>query len=147
LMGRKILRDKGAALSVLIDELNEFSGLLANRGGVFDTMSRRFAAALSALESATSWYIEHYPQDPDLGSAVGVDFLMLAGNVVCGWLMVKSAIAAKNNIDEGSTDAFLNNKINTACYFCEHILPRSEALATVVQAGSMSTMGIKAEDF
>ena len=84
--------------------------------------------------------------DPDRGSAVGVDYLMLAGYVLAGWLMGRAALAAQRHLDNGSSDGFYPRKIKTAVYFGERILPRSRALAVMVGAGSGSTMAIGAED-
>ncbi len=86
-------------------------------------------------------------EDPDLGSAVGVDYMMLAGNVACAWLMGRAAIAAQKHIDAGSGDHFYANKIKTAVFFAEHILPRSEAQVVMVKAGSASVMAIDADIF
>ncbi len=72
---------------------------------------------------------------------------MLMGYVVTGWLMAKSAVAAKRMIDQGSDDIFYCNKINTANFFCEHIVPRAEGLKSTVLSGSASTMSIGIESF
>jgi len=147
LMGRKMLRDKGHAMGELIQELKEFSRELAGKHADFVAISERFTPALAALEDATSWYLQNSATDADLGSAVGVDYMMLAGNVVCAWLMGKSAMAAQKHIDAGSSDDFYAHKINTAVYFAEHILPRSEAQAVMVKSGSASIMAIDADRF
>jgi len=147
LMGRKILRDKGQAISELIDELTDFDRELSRQDGEIAAIAKRFSTALAAMREATSWYLQNAVEDPDLGGAVGVDFMMLMGNVVCGWLLARSAIAAKKHMDAGSSDKFYPNKVKTARYFAEHILPRSEALSTVVQAGSASSMSIGADIF
>jgi hypothetical protein len=147
LMGRKILRDKGQAILELIDELTAFDRELSSQDGDIAAIAKRFSAALAAMQEATSWYLQNAVEDPDLGGAIGVDFMMLVGNVVCGWLLARSAIAAKKHMDAGSSDEFYPNKVKTARYFAEHILPRSEALSTVVQAGSASSMSIDAEIF
>ena len=147
LMGRKLLRDKGYAMAGLIEDLEAFNKELAAGEGYLATIGARFTAALAALEDATSWYLQNAPTDPDLGSAVGVDYLMLAGNVVCAWLMGKAAVAAQKHIDAGNSDDFYAHKINTAVYFAEHILPRSEAQAVMVKSGSASIMAIDADRF
>jgi len=72
---------------------------------------------------------------------------MLAGNVVCAWLMGRSAIASQKHIDAGSSDSFYPRKISTAVYFAEHVLPRAQAQALMVQAGSASIMAIDVDDF
>jgi len=147
LMGRKMLRDKGHAMGELIQELKAFSGELAGEQADFAAIGERFTPALTALEDATRWYLQNSATDADLGSAVGVDYMMLAGNVVCAWLMGKAAVAAQKHIDAGSSDDFYAHKINTAVYFAEHILPRSEAQAVMVKSGSASIMAIDADRF
>jgi len=147
LMGRKMLRDKGHAMGELIEDLKSFSKELAAAEGDFAAIGTRFSPALDALEDATSWYLQNSAADPDLGSAVGVDYLMLAGNVVSAWLMGRAALAAQKHIDAGSKDDFYAHKIKTAVYFAEHILPRSEAQAVMVKSGSASIMAIDAERF
>ncbi len=147
LMGRKMLRDKGQAMGLLIEELTAFSHQLSSAEGDFALIATRFAVALGAFETATAWYLQQVADDPDLGSAVGVDFTMMAGNVVCAWLMARAALAAQKHIDAGSQDRFYHHKISTAVFFAERILPRSEALAAMVMSGSASAMSIAADEF
>ena len=147
LMGRKMLRDKGRSMAELIEEMNAFNHELSVAGGDFVLIGNRFTAGLGALEEATGWYLQNAVEDPDLGGAVGVDYMMLAGNVTCAWLMGRAAIAAQKHIDAGSSDHFYANKIKTAVFFAEHILPRSEAQVVMVKTGSSSVMAIDAESF
>ena len=147
LMGRKMLRDQGEAMAMLLQEMSGFADELASLEADFAAMTTRFKAALAAFEKATKWYLQQVSEDPDLGSAVGVDYLMLAGNVVGAWLLARSAIAAQQEIEAGSSDQFYRHKIATAAFFAERILPRSEALATMVMSGSASTMAIDADEF
>ena len=147
LMGRKMLRDKGQAMSELITQMQQFTPQLTGLGEAGAIISSRFESALKALEDATSSYLQNIEDDPDLGSAVGVDYLMLAGNVIGAWLMGKSAIAANKHINAGNDDLFYTHKISTAVFFAEHILPRSEAQLVMVKSGSASVMSIEAADF
>ena len=147
LMGRKMLRDKGQAMAELIEELKAFGHELSAAEGDFAAIGLRFTAALAALEDATSWYLQNVAEDPDLGSAIGVDYMMLAGNVVCAWLMGRAALAARKHIDAGSSDHFFPHKIKTALFFAERILPRSEAQAVMIKSGSASVMAIDADIF
>jgi acyl-CoA dehydrogenase len=147
LMGRKMLRDKGQAMAELIEELSAFGHKLSAAGDDFAAIGVRFTAALVVLEDATSWYLQNVAEDPDLGSAIGVDYMMLAGNVVCAWLMGRAALAAQKHIDAGSSDHFFPHKIKTAVFFAERILPRSEAQAVMVKSGSASVMAIDADIF
>jgi len=145
LMGRKMLRDKGQGISELIAEIREFQSQID--GASFASISEQLEAGLAALEEATQWYVDHANDDPNLGSAVGVNYLMLAGYVICGWLMARSAVAAQRHIDNGSSDDFYGNKIKTAVFYAEHLLPRSQGLLSTVKAGSASVMSIEVDAF
>jgi len=147
LMGRKMLRDKGQAMAELIEEMKGLQDDLDGAGGEIGLIAGRFGSALAALEEATSSYLQNVAEDPDLGSAVGVDYMMLAGNVVCAWLMAKAALAAQKHIDAGSSDDFYPHKIATARFFAERILPRAEAQLHMVEAGSGGVMAIEADVF
>ena len=147
LMGRKMLRDKGQSMSELIAEMKILQSDLQAAGGDLAALADVFAMALGSLEEATVWYLQNVAEDPDLGSAVGVDYMMLAGNVVCAWLMGQSALAAQKHIDAGSSDLFYVHKIKTAAFFAEHILPRSAGQLQMVKAGSASVMAIDADVF
>ena len=144
LMGRKMLRDQGQAMAELIEEMK---GVGDSLGGDLEDIGRRFEVALGALEGATRSYLGSVGDDPDLGSAVGVDYMMLAGNLSCAWLLAKSALAAQKHIDAGSSDDFYRHKISVARFFVERILPRSEGQRQMVEAGSASTMAIDADVF
>ncbi len=144
LMGRKMLRDQGQAMAELIEEMK---ALKASLEGDLGDIGQRFEAGLAALETATRSYLSSVGDDPDLGSAVGVDYMMLAGNVTCAWLMAKAALAAQKHIDAGSSDEFYRHKISVARFFVERILPRGEAQRQMVEAGSASTMAIDADLF
>jgi alkylation response protein AidB-like acyl-CoA dehydrogenase len=109
LMGRKIMRDKGMALNELIADLNSFKSELESRGADLTAIAGPFALALKALQEVSHWFLQEASNDPDLAGAISVNYLMLLGNVVCGWLMAKSAIAAKQQLDAGSDDEFCRN--------------------------------------
>lgn len=145
LMGRKILRDKGAALGELIAELSDFEKSMSGMQGDIALIAERFASALQATRQARDYYLEQVSADEDLAGAGGVDFMMMCGHLLCGWLMARSALAAQAHIDADGEDIFYRNKINTALFFAEHILPRSESHSRMLQAGSRSIMAIAAD--
>jgi hypothetical protein len=147
LVGRKLLRDKGQAMGELVSELNSFKSELEAETAELDSIRRHFSGALQALDETTAWFLEQAPDNPELAGSIAVNYLMLVGNVVGGWLMAKSAIAARRQLAAGADDDFYRNKINTAIYFAEHILPRSEAQRYTIQAGSSSVMSIAVDSF
>lgn len=147
LMGRKIMRDKGQAVSEFIDELKNFESELNQQGGELARIASHFSRAVNALEDSTQWFLTNVAEQPYLAGSIGASYQMLAGNVACGWLMARSAIAAQKHIDAGSNDIFYQNKVKTAVYFAEQILPRSEGLQTIIKTGADSIMSINVGDF
>ena len=73
--------------------------------------------------------------------------MMLFGNSVSYWCMVRLAIAAQKHLDNGSDDRFYNQKLATTGFFATQILPRNRAYLTSLQAGSESILGLGIEDF
>ena len=152
LMGRKMWRDKGQGMGELIAEMEAFANTMPylsdeDRPNEFDRIKREFSRSLVGLKETTQWFLAQASDDPYLGGSIGVNYMMQAGNVIAGWLMARSAISAQQHIDAGATDVFYSNKISTALFFAEHILPRSEALKITVLTGSGSVMEIDVDAF
>jgi hypothetical protein len=147
LMGRKMWRDKGQGMGELIAEMEVFENAMSDQVDGFDRIKRELGRSLVGLKETTQWFLAQASDDPYLGGSIGVNYMMQAGNVISAWLMARSAVSAQQHIDAGETDVFYSNKIKTALFFAEHILPRSEALKITVQAGSDSVMGIGVNAF
>ena len=148
LMGRKLMRDKGAGLNDLLAELKDFNAELQTQDdAVFASIKTQFDAALNAATEATDWVLDNAKNDPNIAGAAGMNMMMMMGTTLGGWLLAKSAMAAQKHIDNGSTDVFYRNKIATASFYAEQILPRSQAYATSVSSGHESIMAISTETF
>ena len=64
-------------------------------------------------------------------------YLTMFGTVMGGWLMVRSAQAALRRIGTaGADDDWLRQKITTARFYCQQILPQASSLETAASAGS-----------
>jgi 3-(methylthio)propanoyl-CoA dehydrogenase len=139
LIGRKLGRDRGAAMSALIADMSR--ELEASSTDDAATSATRKAAldAVALLNSATSALLEMIASRPDLAMAVSVPYLKLCGYVVGGWLMAKSsALAAKQK--DGPEREFHEAKLRTALFYSEHVLPQAIALARVVTRGANSVV-------
>lgn len=147
LMGRKMWRDKGLGMGELIAEMEAFENTMSCQTDELARIKTSFSRSLAGLNETTLWFFEQAADDPYLAGSVGVNYLMQAGNVICGWLMARSAIAAQQHIDAGDENVFYRNKISTSVFFAEHILPRSEGLRLTVLAGSASVMSIGVDAF
>ena len=99
--------------------------------------------AIGAGAKARDWVLEHGADNRDLAGSASYNFLMLFGYLTGGWLLAKSALLAKAMLDGGEGDPeFLNAKMTTARFYCEHLLPRTQACLASVLAGSESVMGL-----
>ena len=134
-------------MSELIAELQDYADSLQGLDGDLGKIASAFAPAVAGLRDATEWYLQQAAEDPDLGSAIGVDYMLQAGYVVAGWLLARSARAAQRRLDDGSDDSFYAHQVKTALFFAERILPRAEAHRMMLKAGSQSVMAIDADAF
>ncbi|MBI2970309.1 MAG: acyl-CoA dehydrogenase, partial [Gammaproteobacteria bacterium] len=149
LISRKVLRDNGKALGGLIGEFRETRAALAASGGR-DTkaIEDRFASSVDALESAASWLLGAYRNDPGVPGAASFNFLMLLGTVCGGWMMARSALSSAMRLAQGDPDkSFLQAKQVTARFYAEHFLPRAEAYRGSVLAGPESIMALSEDQF
>jgi 3-(methylthio)propanoyl-CoA dehydrogenase len=136
LVGRKLLRDRGAAVSDLITDMRRTLPQLDGHDA-----DGYLAHGINALERATNSLLE--AADDDLGTALaGAEpYLRLLGTVAGGWLMARSAAAAARRLNAGASDrAFLVSKIATARFYSEHRLAHAPALLPAI-AGGGTVMG------
>ena len=63
-------------------------------------------------------------------------YLTMFGTVMGGWLMVRSAQAALQRLDSGQDDEWLRQKVTTARFYCEHLLPQADSLEGAASGGS-----------
>ena len=144
LIGRKLVRDGGAAAVELLSMMREIESEASQIPG-FD---KSYRSALDHLENATRWLLSVAMEAPQLPAAVSGYYLELCGVVVGGWLMARSAIAAKLKKDSGDGDTdFYIAKIKTASYYAAHVLPASGALAHTIVEGADEVMALDVENF
>ena len=148
LMGRKLMRDKGAGMNDLLEELKAFNTELQTQDDAeFASIKTQFESALTAAVEATEWFLANAKNDPNIAGSVGVSMLMMMGTTLGGWMLARSAVVSQKHIDNGSSDEFYSNKIATAQFYAEQILPRSLAYSTSVTAGHEAMMAISSDAF
>jgi alkylation response protein AidB-like acyl-CoA dehydrogenase len=142
LVGRKLLKDKGAALTALLDEFDHFTDQ------PFDKAVAPCALQLkNAIELARSAK-ESVLANPAASPAVGVNLMMLLGFVAGAWSIIDEAQHAAVKRQEADADtAFLETKQMLAAFYCAHWLPRVQALHTTVLAGDASIMTLNPDQF
>jgi hypothetical protein len=130
LRGGGVMADFQASIAATVDELGRGDGDLPLIGDRLD-------AGLSALRDATDWLMANGLTDPVAALAGATPYLRLCGVVTGGWLLARSAVAASRLLGEGLGDTqFLEQKIVTARFFCDQILPQVHGLVPAVTAGA-----------
>jgi hypothetical protein len=146
LVGRKLMRDKGAAAHDFIAGLRACDGDLATaRGEDMSAIRAALAEGSAALARSTDWLVETYGGDPALALAGATPYLRLFGTVAGGWLMAMAALAAARCLNEGTGDkAFLTAKLVTARFYADNILVQAEGLAAQIMRGGPPILSLAA---
>ncbi len=144
LLGRKLLRDGGAAMDELLAELDalpdsddpELAPILAAQKNATQTLRR-----------ATEWMLDPANNDVNRKFAGAHAFLHLAGTVVGGWLMTRAALTTAKGETTGASPEFLNSKRITARFYADHILPRADMHLATITRGGDSVMALAEDAF
>ena len=93
---------------------------------------------VSTLREATDWIMSHRLAEPNDALAGATPYLRLFGLVIGGWLLARSALAASRLLRDasGSEAIFPREKIGTARFYAEQLLPQSAGLLPAVTAGA-----------
>ncbi len=132
---RKVPVDDGAVLETLITEM---TGVLAEMGDYDDLAGFRdeLTTAIQGLADTSSWLGARLAAgEVDDALAGATPYLTQFGTVLGGWLMAISAVAAKQKPAEFSKE-FLDQKVVTARFYGEHLLPRANGLVETIKAGN-----------
>ncbi|WP_340117415.1 acyl-CoA dehydrogenase [Pelagibius sp. 7325] len=136
LLGRKLLRDKGAAMTQLILELR--AGLPDD-----DSLRKPLAEAIATLDDATAWLLEEGGKDISRGAAAATPYQTLAASTLGAWLLARSAVEAA----KGDDKAFAAAKLKTARFYADNLLGEVKGLADAVMRGAESTLAFEDDEF
>ena len=120
-VGRKSLRDGGEALSKLINEMRLDCQKYSEMGGDLGQLLELLTKTISQCEQA----LDHLLSSPEKASYVAFNQMMLFGNSVAYWLLTKLAFSALTQINNGSSERYLFQKISTTKFFASQILTRN----------------------
>jgi hypothetical protein len=153
---RKIVRDKGAALTALATEIGTLASSDAGNGRLKEERAA-LAAALSdvqAMVGAMVGYLMSAQEDVSQVYRAGQNttrLLLSLGDLVVGWLLVRSAAVAVDALDAGSLSerdrAFYEGKIASARFFATTVLPELAARRKVVETTDNALMDLPEESF
>jgi butyryl-CoA dehydrogenase len=121
LLGRKVMAKDGAALRLLLGEVERAIGA-AKTAGVPEALVSRVAAAAATIADTTMKLAA--VGNPESMMRHSVDYLEMMSTFVIAWLWLRQATAAKTK-----TGAFYDGKLRAAQYFIETDLPKIGHLA------------------
>ncbi|HWW81907.1 MAG TPA: acyl-CoA dehydrogenase [Steroidobacteraceae bacterium] len=140
LLGRKLGRDRGAAMSSLLADMSRELEALSADDPVVGATRKAALESVGLLKGATGALLEMMgSQRPDRAMAVAVPYLKLCGYVVGGWLMARAAAIAGKHKD-GADREFYSGKLRTALFYAEQVLPVTIGLARIVTSGANSVV-------
>jgi hypothetical protein len=126
----------GGAMSDFLAGIAATADELVASEGDLSTIGKRLADAHASLRQTTDWLMANGQSDPANALAGATPYLRMCGIVTGGWLLARSAQAADRALGEGRGDAeFLRQKIVTARFYAEQLLPQAAGLAPSVTAG------------
>ncbi|GIU85437.1 MAG: acyl-CoA dehydrogenase [Acidimicrobiales bacterium] len=136
LVVRKLPLKGGAVVRDFLAMAAALEPLLVRSGQDLMPIKVAFGEALSTLAEATVWFFQHGINHPADALAAATPYLRMFGLVTGGWLLARSAVAAHKALEEGRGDErFLRNKIATARFYAENILPAVAGLLQPVTSG------------
>ena len=135
-MFRKTLRDGGAAVTELFDEIDaEMQKLASHSDDIVVNNVSHMSRAVEAARRATA-HILAAANEPRRPAVNGVNYLMLLGRLCGGWMMTRASHkAAVQKSDPSADPSFMLAKLATARVFMTHHLPQVHALADVIMTG------------
>ncbi|MEM1390501.1 MAG: acyl-CoA dehydrogenase [Pseudomonadota bacterium] len=133
LTGRKLAMADGEAMTAMIADIQEsVRDARATNDPQLVTIAERLEAANSALSQATDWMKRAMQEDRDTALAGATAYLALAGDVIGGHFLAKSAVAARD--EDGSTRARMTA---LAGFFAETTLASAPgSVAGITQGGA-----------
>ena len=149
LLGRKVLRDRGAAIRLLIAQI-ERSAAAAKTLGDSDCalIADALDTGVQALSDAVGWLLENDKEHPQAAYAGAFPLLKLFGIVAAGWQMTRSATIAQRQLAVHEGDArFYRAKIATARFYADHVLSQAEGLKHAIMHGAAGTLALAEEQF
>jgi len=127
LVSRKLTMAEGRLPAALFEELRGDLAALDAAGEM--ALHRSLSNALGALEQATSWLQAEHDDDPDAAAAGAMPYLRLFATTLGGFLLARSALAARGT-------GLAESKRASAAFYVGQLLPPATALLPAITAGS-----------
>jgi len=148
LVGRKTSRDGGqTAKAIAAQVATTVADLRQSASADALVMAKRLDAARAALVEVIDFVAGNTKASPNAVFSGSVPYLMLAGNVMAGWQMARSMLAAEQSLEKGQDAEFMKAKITTARFYADHILTKAPGLRDSIVEGAESVTAMALDAF
>ena len=151
LIGRKVLMDRFAQLKIFTGEMLSFAAKSLPWPRANKTQRKQ---AWTLVKLALKWRYLGYKlamqgkRNPDAVGAGSTDFLMYSGYAYMAFMWAKMSSVAQAQLDAGEGDSkFLQEKLQTAEFFFERMLPQAQVHAKTIGANLGSVMAMSEDYF
>jgi alkylation response protein AidB-like acyl-CoA dehydrogenase len=148
---RKIVKNKGAALTALVTEIAQFAageegnGRLKNERAALTTAVTDVQGMLAAMVGDLTSAAEHAPNIYKVGLN-STRLLMSIGDLLVGWLLQRQAVVALEKLAADGLPAkeisFYEGKVAAARFFAQSVLPELSARRVVVETTTLDLMDL-----
>ena len=146
LVGRKLGRDGGRAITAFFNEVSAFA-----KDNTADEALKPYIAPMNAslqhLQQATMWLMQNAMAKPDNAGAASTDYLHLFGLVSLAYMWARMAKVAQDKLAESGEQPYLKAKLVTGKFFMDRMLPETSLRLSRIQTGAGSMMELPAEAF
>ncbi len=148
LVGRKLALNGGRAVQTFFKEVGDFCE--ENRSDEKMTpFTKALKKGLNDLQAATMWLMQNGMKNPDNAGAASTDYMHLFGLVALGYMWAQMVKAAQAKLADGANGSgvFYENKLVTARYFMERVMPETATHLARLSTGAETMMALPAEAF
>jgi len=124
------------------------NGGAGEAGAAINQIAAALERALGDLQTATLWLMNNGLSNPNNAGAAAYPYMTLMGIVSLGLMWLRMAKTSAARLADGTDNAdFHRNKLLTARFFADRIMPQSNAERRKIEAGAESIMALPAEAF
>lgn len=145
LVGRKLGAHTGRYLRGFFHPVQAFIDEHMEHEEVADVITP-LAKSFGRLQRASAHIAESGINDPDEAAAAATDYLRLFGLTAVGYMWARSAVVAASRLDNDPT-GFYAEKIATARFYMQRVLPQSSAAFAALMAGGATITEFPEEAF
>ena len=137
LLGRKIIRDEGAEARRLLTEILAYATDLSSSSKIpLQQIAADLQKAVQSVSKALDWMLHEHATNPQATLTGAYPLLQCFGFLSGGWLMAKAALVSDGILQGDARNAFALQKIASATFYSQAILPQIHGLAETVCAGA-----------